>query len=361
MTHAPLVVRGPDILPAVIPHLVGFHPLDSVVVLGLAPGTRAVRVTVRVDLPGPDADIDDVLEAWSSGVLALLRVGALEAVVAVFPGPEEDPWAGEVAEDLPRGALVDALLDELTDAGIETLDAVCIVGHRLRSYRCADATCCPREGREADTTDWLRVNAAFVAQGSAPLESRRALVETLAPRERAESVVLSVDAARDGVVLRLPAGATVKVAQFVADLRSWSANPRNGATLVRLVVIAGFLTASIRTRDLLLRSLTLDHDHGLLGAARQVLSEAVRCGRSHEVAPLAATLAVCAWVDGDGAAARVAVDRALEQDPAYSLAALVSAALDAGEPPSMWTAVMAQLSEDDILGEAGVDDESWSA
>jgi hypothetical protein len=70
------------------------------------------------------------------------------------------------------------------------------------------------------------------------------------------------------------------------------------------------------------------------------------------VAPLATVLAVCAWVSGAGAAARVALDRAVEVEPAYSLAGLVTAALDAGTPPWTWSAMMADLSVDEIL-EAG--------
>ncbi len=361
MTHASLVVRGPDVLPAAIPHLVGFHPLDSLVIIGLSPGSRRVLVTVRVDLPPPEEELDDVLEAWSSVVAALLRVGALEAIVAVFPAPADDPWTGDKPTDLPHRPLVRAVMAELEDAVVSTLDAVCIVGQRLRSYLCEDLACCPAQGRQVDDPEALRLTAAFVAEGSAPLASRAELVETLAPRDPDDPVHLSVDSARDGVVVRLPAGIAPRVERFVDDLRSWADNPRNERTLVRLVVVAGFLTSTVRSRDLLLRALTIQGDHDLLGAARQVLAEAVRCARPPETAPLAAVLAVCCWVDGDGAAAWVALDRAFGADPAYSLAALVAAALDAGAPPGTWTAMMAELSEEEILGVVGGADESWSA
>ena len=71
---------------------------------------------------------------------------------------------------------------------------------------------------------------------------------------------------------------------------------------------------------------------------------------------MAAVLAVCAWVDGDGAAARVALDRALDADPAYSLAGLVAAALDTGTPPWTWVSMMSEVSVAEILGH-----ESWDA
>src|SRR5260370_9284211 len=52
------------------------------------------------------------------------------------------------------------------------------------------------------------------------------------------------------------------------------------------------------------------------------------------VAPPAALLAFTAWQAGDGALASVAIERALEADPDYSMALLVADALHAGLPPS---------------------------
>jgi hypothetical protein len=52
------------------------------------------------------------------------------------------------------------------------------------------------------------------------------------------------------------------------------------------------------------------------------------------VAPPAALLAFTAWQAGDGALASVAIERALDADPEYSMALLVADALHAGLPPS---------------------------
>ena len=146
--------------------------------------------------------------------------------------------------------------------------------------------------------------------------------------------------------------------RFLDDVRAWGAEPRSTVTLARLVVIAGWLCASVRTRDLLLRALTVDGDLTLLAAARSVLGEAIRCSSEKDAAPAASVLAVCAWVSGDGAAARVALDRAFASDASYSLAALVSAALDAGAPPWTWTEMMGDLSVAAILGESDRDDDA---
>jgi len=46
-------------------------------------------------------------------------------------------------------------------------------------------------------------------------------------------------------------------------------------------------------------------------------------------------VAFTAWQSGDGTLANVALDRALADNPRYSMAMLLREALDAGAPPSM--------------------------
>ena len=55
--------------------------------------------------------------------------------------------------------------------------------------------------------------------------------------------------------------------------------------------------------------------------------------RPLDAAP-ATLLAVCAWLRGDGAMANVALARALDSDPAYTLARLLAQALARCVPPA---------------------------
>jgi hypothetical protein len=57
-------------------------------------------------------------------------------------------------------------------------------------------------------------------------------------------------------------------------------------------------------------------------------------------------VAVVAWLLGDGARARIAVDRARQDDAGYSLALLLEASLGAGLPPAAWRESMAALTRD---------------
>ena len=48
----------------------------------------------------------------------------------------------------------------------------------------------------------------------------------------------------------------------------------------------------------------------------------------------ASLLAFTAWQSGDGALANIAIERALDADPAYSMAHLLAEAIESGLPPS---------------------------
>jgi hypothetical protein len=70
-------------------------------------------------------------------------------------------------------------------------------------------------------------------------------------------------------------------------------------------------------------------------AHQRLWTDLTRLARPGYVAAPAALLAFVAWQSGDGALANVALDRALADNPRYSMALLLREALDAGAPPAM--------------------------
>lgn len=342
----PLRLRSPESLPTVVPHLLGFHPRSSLVMLGLHGSSQAVRITIRVDLPSVGESPRTYLAAWGASFAALGRAGADAVVLAVYP----ESWPGSVMPSpLPWRDVVEAIDEVLRAEGVRLADAVVIVGDRVASYLCDDPCCCPPDGRVVETAESLRLEAAFVEQGSAPLAGRECLAAQLEPRPADDAFRAEVDRVSGRVLSRLSSDLPRRTERFVTDLRAWDGDPRSETVFVRLVATVVWLVLGISSRDLLLRALTADGDRALLKSARSVLAEAVRCAEPEETAGLASVLAVCAWVDGDGAAAWTAIDHALAADPSYSLAGLVATALDTGTPPWVWTSMMGGLSEQEIL------------
>ena len=96
-------VDSPTVLLTVIPHLLGFVPQASLVVLGTEPPNDRIKVTLRYDLPDPPgAGIAADIAEHAVGVLGSQR---LAAMMAVGYGPETlvDPVAGALRDAARRG------------------------------------------------------------------------------------------------------------------------------------------------------------------------------------------------------------------------------------------------------------------
>ena len=180
-----LRIRGLDDLPTLVPHLLGFHPVGSLVLIGLRGERSRIAVTVRVDLPGPEDSLEQALAGVATGVQGLERVEADEVLLVVYPRPGDDPWAGRARPGpMPHEDLLGELADLVGELGIRIRDIVC-VGAPGSGRTCAPARrCCPPEGRALRDELATVVDATMVATGSAPLPSRESLAEQLAPATR---------------------------------------------------------------------------------------------------------------------------------------------------------------------------------
>ena len=133
--------------------------------------------------------------------------------------------------------------------------------------------------------------------------------------------------------------------ELVERLLTRLMNPKVLNWLEHAVLCVGL--GDIRTRDGLLRRL-----HDSPDQLEQVRVHLVReVARSHDdyVAPLATVFAGTAWLDGQNDVTRLAVDRALENDPTYSLAQLLDIALRHNVPPAVWSSSLAAVSFDACL------------
>ena len=89
---------SPATLLRLIPHLLGFVPEASLIVIGVAPPRDRIRVTLRYDLPDPPAP--DLVAEIAEHALGVLSAQRLTAAVAVGYGPEAlvAPVARELRE-----------------------------------------------------------------------------------------------------------------------------------------------------------------------------------------------------------------------------------------------------------------------
>ena len=349
-----LTLSTPDALLASIPHLIGFPPTESVVIVGIAAerpnGPSTVRLTQRVDRPPADSTLDDVRDMAREVAAPMLRSGSTEVIITVFA--DQTPGTDGI---LPETALVDELVTAFDELGVRIRDTLFTDGTSRWSYGCTDPACCPPSGRVIPQELRTLVAAEFTGAGSAIVPSRKALVAEVAPADPdaladVSQHVAIAEAAREQAIGDRPP--TRGRSSNTNALETWreetlatiaAVTSREPATPSSLAGAALGL-GDVRVRDTVLWDLMrpgVDTDAAIAG-----LTAVVRHAPAGHVAPAATVLAVCHWTSGDGARANAALERAVEDDPAYSLSVLVGASLRAGLPPQSWREAMAGLTRD---------------
>lgn len=334
-------LHSPAALCCAIPHLLGFHPTASAVVVWLSRGR--IILTQRIDLPAMHEIAD-----WSRAVWGHHGVRIADEIVAVIIPPERG--APESRPDID-GAVGD-LVEQAVSRGLVVRDVVQLTDDRWRSLTCTDATCCPPAGERIDPALRTAIAAEFAIEGSSPEPSRECVVRALAP------VPVEVDAVRRTSVLdrvHRPRDRDRWRQTCISNMRHWWATPRADDRPGRLAHLLLGLR-DVRVRDTLLWEMCqLSADE--LRIAQGQMARLLRSSPPGDVAAIATCVGLCAWLNGDGVRATAAVERAHEDDPHYVLGQMLRGALSVGVPPAQWRAVMAHVSRDQCLRGSENDDE----
>ena len=342
MTAPPIKLRSPADLLAVIPHLLGFVPNNAVVVVALK--DNKIDLTQRMDLP----DSDRAAEVAQALARHVLRE---EAEAALLVASEVTP-----SESL---ALLDALGERLDAYQVAVRDRIVVCEGRWRSLECSDPSCCPPEGNPVPSaTEAASVLAEFVGVGSAPLADRLALADQLEPVPAAADVdeLLTGSAAAQASVKCEEARrrvavawarvitqpeSTLGIADVAVALKSLQdVSTRDGIAAVLIPSGLELETLPQDTQALVFQcrnAIRVAEEAQVVdmttGAIRSRLIGLCRHATDEHAAPALTLLATFTWWHGDGALARVALDRALRCDSSYRLAQLLTLMLDEGIRP----------------------------
>jgi hypothetical protein len=327
---AAIRVTSPASLLALVPTLLGFRPGNSMVIIGTEPPRARVRLTLRYDLPDPPRGRFGMEIAEHA--LAVLGAQRITTAVAVGYGP---------------GSLVTPVADAFRAAaartGLRVTELLRVEGDRYWSYLCSDPACCPPDGTVLDAPGHT---ASLAGQGDRPpvLASRAELAATVAAVE-GEPAELMVAATRR---------AEEHAAQLVARVAR-SGRTRSGRRLIASAgldavaeaircyrrgdqLAAGSAVAwlTVALRDVRVRDDAWARmDPRYCADHVRLWTDVTRLARPGYVAAPASLLAFTAWQSGNGALANVALDRALSDNPRYSMAQLLRQVIDSGAPPSM--------------------------
>lgn len=332
------VLRSPDAVLAALPYLLGFMPSSSAVLLWLRSGR--ILLTQRLDLPDSPSDTP----AWLDAVFGHGAAARTEEIILVLVTDRPD-----------ADAIAAPVLAEADARGIDVRDVLHLVGERWRSLLCEDADCCGPEGRMVQQGTREMVAAEFAVLGVAPLADRQALVSEFAADPAAlRSVVPLLDRRMADRARQLAAGAEGREAwrdEACVTVLEVLLGPRGRraptpAEKGEWAAEVACCLRDVRVRDTVLWDLSR-RPRPQLQRALAALTRATVATPPGHVAPVATTCALVAWLLGDGARASIATERALADDPGYSLATLIAASLQAGLPPEAWREATAGLSRDE--------------
>jgi hypothetical protein len=286
-------------------------------------------MTLRFDLPDPpDPAAAKAIAEHAVSVLTSQRQ-AMAVVIGYGPGHLVTPIADIIRDQAPR-------------AGLDLRDVLRVEDGRYWSYLCREPSCCPAEGVPLAAEH--PAAAAMTAAGVPVLPDRAALADSVSPlggiarhsmrqatrRAEAHAVNLLSQAARSGRPGRARRLVIMEGLSAVADAIETYRRGGRFATDDQLAWLSVALT-SLQVRD----DAWARMDMNYRDTHRRLWTDVVRRAEPQYVPAPASLLAFTAWQCGNGALANVALERALEADPSYSMALLLRDVIDAGAPPSM--------------------------
>lgn len=323
-------LTSPHDLLAAVPFLIGYHPSCSLVIVSLK--DNAIGMAMRVDYPSIKLDNDGLYDSLTFHLVREAAEGAL--VVAYVPDGRSD--GEEVLENIALA---------MARANIPLRESLLISNGKWRSVMCVDTNCCPREGRTLPEISTSRVAVEQVTQGRPmPFVDVEGLSDSIAP------LPLSMNADFLAVIHSFGIGPEI--------LDSQSAQRSSATSVMDLVVrfadgsiekdcesdqeltarvIAG--VGDIQVRDFALGS----HDETSMDSYWSMWRYLTRIAPAGFVAPVASLFAALSYERGEGALAQRALDRALADDPSYSLATLLRRVFSAGWPPESFAAMRKEL------------------
>ena len=325
----PLSIGSPAAVLAIVPHLLGFVPDKSLVIIGAGQPRGRIHVTFRFDLPDPPTP--DATAAIAAHTVTLLTRQELTMAIVIGygPGPLVTPLADAIREAVAR-----------TD--LQLRDVLRVDEGRYWSYLCREPSCCPPEGVPFDTTAHPAA-AAMAACGSAVLGDRDALAATIAPVTGSAAEAMARETRRaERIAAKLMTSATGTespgrqrpvIDGGLTAVQAAISTYREGGSIEHYGQLAwlALVLTSLRVRD----DAWARMDPGHRDAHLRLWTELTRHAQPGYIAAPASLLAFTAWQGGNGALANLALDRALADDPGYSLAQLLRDVIDAGTPPSM--------------------------
>ncbi|WP_165968578.1 DUF4192 domain-containing protein [Saccharopolyspora elongata] len=341
-------ISTPAEILAAVPHMLGFYPADSRVLLTLhdLETTPRFGVALRTDLPHP-TEIREFAAQLIQGSLKPQRPNAVVAIVVSDEGHNHGAHQLSLEHsttrdpaNLPHAELVNILIETLQHADIHVGHALWTPGIRSAApWRCyRDHDC---SGSIPDPAA-SPLAASLALQGSVTFLSKDEIRTLVAP-ESDDAIAdwsAKLDALHNGIEDRYSQD------ELRSDLRAVSEaidSISNGMTLTEDELVRVLFALS----DNLVRDIALGTALGNRARAAEKLWLAlIRKAPVPEFGEVAVLLAVSAYARGDGALAGITLERLRQTQPDHHLGILLTKALHTGVSPTHLTAMMCATTQE---------------
>ncbi|GIE80836.1 hypothetical protein Aph02nite_67860 [Actinoplanes philippinensis] len=302
-----LVVNNSAELVAVLPFLMGYHPHETVALVGMRDGR--IDFGACFNLPPPDIAEPDLRSRTREVVAGILRQEPdLLVIVGYGPPARITPVVLRIAEVLQT-------------VGVRIDDVLRVHEGRWWSYACEDRECCPAEGTPCLPPDSV-IAAEATYRGQVALPSRRDLVAQVASLDGPVRVAMTAATERarkrfhgllegDGATKRIRQAGRLAVREAEKRYRS------GGVLTDAETAWLGVLLTDLAVEDYAVDR-TGEHEW-----RASLWTDVLRRVEPVYVPAPACLLGFTAWQLGRGALARVAVDRALDVEPGHELAGML--------------------------------------
>ncbi|MEU6658571.1 DUF4192 domain-containing protein [Streptomyces sp. NPDC046821] len=369
-----VTLRNPAELAEALPFLLGFRPEDSIVLVALHRGRFGGRV--RIGIPERLGDWPAVAEEMARCLVSGCerRDGIPDGIVAFLcRDPKNRETRQQAMEHLrPLAQMLRIACGRLD---VPVVEALCIADDHFWSYSCPVEECCPPDGTPLAKSGTSVTAAAMTYAGVQVRRPLREMRARLAPWQTAAVAEQerALDAAAMALVPRILSGAPrAEVAGETLDLaqRVWrrfaqasvggdtlEADLRDDEHLGHDEAARLILGLQDRlTRDSAAEWMEGDEAPLALRLWRALARRCVGTYGEHAAAPL--TLAGwVAWSLGDKVEAGEALDMALDADPRYVFARLLSQACSADLDPELVRRSLRKAREERSLAPPGTGSE----
>jgi hypothetical protein len=313
--------KGPGSLLAAVPHLLGFMPINSLVLVALDLEENQVVLAMRLDLTG--FDDEQIIEQAMGGLLGAQSNVRIDSVLSVLYSEENF---------INYRSLAARLINAQAQV-CEPQDPMWVSDGRYGSILCENQECCPPEGYELPVDTSIE-KLKLISAGKSVLQSRKVIEDYFAPTQENPKLTRALK--------------KLRAAQHRSRKANWNESLYN-RVIVNLLDDGSELNELAQSEIILvteiidLRDKLISEVLGEIQIAQEPLTvlhliktrllPLIQSATDDQAKGALAVLAIWMWQLGEAVWAESALNRSLELDGSYRLSLLTMSALKSGLAP----------------------------